>query len=512
MSPIDPNPAHSTASASAHPSFSEDNADAATDVAPHAPSTEPPLPAENARPPRARMSSVRYMLSLLSLRSWRRHLLLMVAALVAATLCILFALGADSAIEIHQKLIRRHAWIALFIAPAGFAAMTWLALRFFPGTEGSGIPQTIAASLSEVPEIRRQFLSIRLAVSKIFLTLGGLLVGASVGREGPSVQIGASMMHTLTRFKRFGRIGSSRDLIAAGAGAGIAAAFNTPLAGIMFAIEEMCRYRTFRANGATLISVILAGLASLAFLGNYNYFGRTAATLTLGWPDGMWPALTAGVLGGFLGGGFARLLIASAYGLPGDVGKLARQRPVVFAACCGLGTAILGLMSGGIVYGTGYAETRTALEGNAQLPLYFMLLKMAVIWLAFVARIPGGIFAPALAVGAGMGAIIAAFLPEIPAGDQTAILVLGMVGFMAAMTQSPITAFVIVMEMTANHQMLLPLMATAVIAHGISKSVCRTPLYQALAVPALYRAERRQRAQESATKTDADSTRQEKTT
>jgi H+/Cl- antiporter ClcA len=250
-----------------------------------------------------------------------------------------------------------------------------------------------------------------------------------------------------------------------------------------------------------LVSVILAGLASLAFSGGYhNYFGRTAATLALGWPNGMWPALAVGILAGFLGGGFARLLIASSHGLPGNVGRLARQRPVVFAALCGLGTAILGLMSGGIVYGTGYAETRAALGGDAQLPLYFMLAKMAVIWLAFAARIPGGIFAPALAVGAGMGAIIAAFLPEIPAADQAAILVLGMGGFLAAMTQSPITSFVIVMEMTANHEMLLPLMATAVIAHGISKYVCRVPLYHALAAQALHRAGHKQHAQEGATR------------
>ncbi|MCL1860633.1 MAG: chloride channel protein [Proteobacteria bacterium] len=451
------------------------------------------------------MRRVRHMLPLFSPRTWRKHLLLMSAALIAATLSILFAIGADNAIEFHRELIRDHAWIALFIAPAGFAAMAWLSWRFFPGTEGSGIPQAIAASLSDSPEIRRQFLSIRIAVSKIFLTLGGLLVGASIGREGPSVQIGASVMHTLTRFRRFGHIGSSRDLIAAGAGVGIAAAFNTPLGGIMFAIEEMCRYRTFRANGATLISVILAGLASLAILGNYNYFGRTTATLTLGWPGGIWPALVAGVLGGFLGGVFARLLIASANGLPGDTGKLARQRPIIFAALCGLGTAILGLMTGGSIYGTGYAETRAALEGNAQLPLYFMLAKMIAIWLAFAARIPGGIFAPTLAIGAGMGAIITALLPEIPAGDQAAILVLGMVGSLAAVTQSPITSFVIVMEMTANHEMLLPLMATAVIAHGISRSVCHVPLYHALAAPALYRAERKQQTQENAPADDSHS-------
>ncbi|MDR2208733.1 MAG: chloride channel protein [Azoarcus sp.] len=437
------------------------------------------------------------MLRLLSLRNWRRNLLLMGAALVAAMLCILFATGADNAIEIHRTLIQDHAWIALFIAPAGFAAMAWLALRFFPGTEGSGIPQTIAASLSDAPEVRRQFLSLRIAISKIVLTLGGLLSGASIGREGPSVQIGASVMHALTRFRRFGYIGSSRDLIAAGAGAGIAAAFNTPLGGIMFAIEEMCRYRAFRTNGPTLASVILAGLVSLIIIGNYNYFGHATTTLALGWADAAWPALAAGVLGGFLGGGFARLLIASSYGLPGNVGKLAQQRPVVFAALCGLGTAILGLISGGIVYGTGYDEARTALEDSARLPLYFMFAKMAVIWLAFAARIPGGIFAPALAVGVGMGTIITVFLPDIPAGDQGVILVLGMGGFLAAMTQAPITSFVIVMEMTANHEILLPLMATAVIAHNISKSVCRVPLYHALATPALYRAERKQHLQKS---------------
>lgn len=419
----------------------------------------------------------------LSLGRWHKRLLLVGAALLAGLIAIAFAIGAELAIAFHQSLMEGSPWLTLIIAPAGFAAMAWLSRRFFPGTEGSGIPQAIAASLTDEAQLRRRFLSFRIAIAKVFLTLGGLLSGASIGREGPSVQIGASAMHMLAG-RRGGRIASSRDLIIAGSGAGIAAAFNTPLGGIMFAIEEMCRHRAFRANSTTLIAVIFAGLMSLAVLGNYTYFGRTPAVIS--WPGGVWPVVLCGILGGLIGGGFSRLLIASSRGLPGRLGEIATTRPVAFAAGCGLATALIGLLTGGMTYGTGYAESKAALEGSATLPVYFMVAKLLVIWLAFVSRIPGGVFAPALAVGAGLGADLALFLP----GDQhEAVLVLGMVAFLSAMTQAPITSLVIVMEMTANHQMLLPLMATAVVAHGVSRSVAPIPLYHAIAHAMLREAE-----------------------
>ncbi|WP_297358442.1 chloride channel protein [Thauera sp.] len=428
----------------------------------------------------------RYALPWLSLRRWRVRLLLVGAALLAGLIAIAFAIGAELAIATHAGLVRERPWLTLLIAPAGFGLLAWISRRFFPGTEGSGIPQAIAASMSDDGRVRRQLLSLRIALAKVFLTLGGLLSGASVGREGPSVQIGASVMHLLASRKRHRRIASSRDLIVAGSGAGIAAAFNTPLGGIMFAIEEMCRYRAFQANSTTLTAVIFAGLMSLAVLGNYTYFGRTPASL--GWPDGIWPVLACGVAGGLLGGIFTRVLVASSRGLPGRLGVIADGQPVAFAAMCGLLTALIGLASGGLTYGTGYAESKAALEGSATLPAAFTLMKMAVIWLVFISRIPGGIFAPALAVGAGLGADVALLLPG---EHDAAMLVLGMVAFLAAMTQTPITSFVIVMEMTANHAMLLPLMATAVVAHGVARSVAPVPLYHALSHPWLRRAEKR---------------------
>jgi len=443
-----------------------------------------------------RRGGFRYAMPWLSLHRWRQRLLLVFGALLAGLLCILFAIGAEFAIAAHSGLMRAYPWLTLIVAPAGFALIVWVARRFVPATLGSGIPQAIAASLTDNRAIRRKLLSVRIAIAKIVLTLGAMLCGASAGREGPSVQIGASVMHALYGRRRKNRIASSRDLIVAGSGAGVAAAFNTPLGGIMFAIEEMCRYRAFQANNTTLTSVIFAGLMSLALLGGYTYFGSTPVTLT--WPGGIWAIVLCGLFGGLFGGLFSRMLIATSRGLPGAVGRFATQRPVLFAAGCGLATALAGLATGGLTYGPGYDETKAALEGETPLPMYFMLVKMFVIWLVFVSRIPGGIFAPSLAVGAGLGANVAWLLPP----DQAAaVLALGMVAFLSAMTQTPITSFVIVMEMTDNHHMLLPLMATSVIAHAIARTVSPVPLYQALAYPLLRRTEsetRREHAPSSA--------------
>ncbi|MBT0963643.1 chloride channel protein [Denitromonas iodatirespirans] len=418
----------------------------------------------------------------LSFGRWQNRLLLVSVTLLAGLAAIVFAIGADLAIEIHRETVHLAWWSSLFIAPAGFALICWLTRRFFPGCEGSGIPQAIAASLTEDSAIRNRLLSVRNIFGKIVLTLIGLLSGASIGREGPTVQVGASILNLISGKRKNGRIAPTRDLIVAGGGAGVASAFNTPLGGIMFAIEELSRYRAFRANSTTLVAVIFAGLMSLATLGNYTYFGRTPAAV--GWPDGLWPVLLCGVLGGLAGGISTRLLIASSRGLPGRMGQFKRERPVAFAAACGLATAIIGLSTGGMTWGTGYAESKAALEGTADLPVYFMFAKALVIWIAFISGIPGGIFAPALAIGAGLGANVALMLGI---DHNPAILVLGTVAFLAGITQSPITSFVIVMEMTANHQMLMPLMGAAVVAQGFSRSVAPVPLYDALAIDMLKR-------------------------
>ena len=412
----------------------------------------------------------------LSPRLWLRRIVLWIGAVLVGIVAIVFAMSAEYANSLHQAVVGFSPLLPFIVGPAGLALVVWLTRKFFPGSQGSGIPQTIAAINTENEERRGHYLSIRLALGKFMLTVIGLFSGASVGREGPTVQIGASIMQSLGRFTRFSRVETKRGLILAGGAAGVAAAFNTPLAGIVFAIEEMSRNYESRTSGTVLTSVIVAGIVSIWWLGDYTYFGTTSAIL-----DGSsaWiPVIVCGVIGGVLGGIFSQLLIFISRGLPGKMGVFAKTNPVIFAAFCGFLLAIIGAFSGSSTYGTGYHEARMILEGTGEIPESFGILKLLATLVSYVSGIPGGVFAPSLAVGAGLGQNIAQFIPYVPLG---AVVVLGMVAYFAGVVQAPVTAFVIVMEMTDNHDMIVPLMAASLLAAGCSKVVCRRPLYRALA-------------------------------
>ncbi|TAN48481.1 MAG: chloride channel protein [Rhodospirillales bacterium] len=422
-----------------------------------------------------------------SLRIWGHRLLFWGGAVLVALAAMLFERTSTFGNHLFTQAIALYPVLAFVITPLGFAGVLWLTRRVFPGAQGSGIPQTIAALKIPVLADRQTVLSLRLAVGKVLMTSLGLCVGASVGREGPTVQVGAAIMHALGRWIRLPIQDIDRTLILAGGAAGIAAAFNTPLAGIVFAIEELSRSFEERTSGTVLTTVIVSGITAMAVAGNYTYFGHTDAVLDLA---AAWrPVLICGVGGGLLGGLFARILIAVSLGLPGRPGDLIKDHPYAFAALCGLGMALLGLLSGNSIYGTGYEEAKGLIEGKSALPATFGLMKLAATVLSYVSGIPGGIFAPSLAVGAGLGADLAPFLPGVPIG---ALAILGMVGYFTGVVQAPITAVVIVMEMTDNQSLTLPLMAAAMIAFGVSRLVCPDPMYRTLAKSFIERGVRRE--------------------
>jgi H+/Cl- antiporter ClcA len=401
---------------------------------------------------------------------WRRRLTFVGGGLIVGLLAVGLAAASDSVQSVFQTYLARWPYMPLVVTPLGFALVVLLAVRVFPNTQGSGIPQAIAARKLEDQEARARLVGLRVAVGKILLTLLGLLVGASTGREGPTVQVGASVMFLI------GKITPRRQpgLILAGAAAGVAAAFNAPLAGIVFAIEEMSRSFETKASGLIIAGVILAGLVAQALLGDYTYFGYTTAALPIGTA---WMAVPiCGVIGGFSGALFSRILVAVPDLLPGRA--LIRRHPVIFAALCGLGVAVCGLLGGGQIFGTGYEQARAVLHHTGSVPLDYAPLKLLATALSSVAGVPGGIFSPSLSVGAGIGADVARFFHHAEPGP---IVLLGMVAYFTGVVRAPITAFVIVSEMTGDHGMLVALMATALVAEFCARSVNREGVYHMLA-------------------------------
>ena len=256
----------------------------------------------------------------------------------------------------------------------------------------------------------------------------------------------------------------------------MAAAFNTPLAGIVFAVEELGRRLETRTSGILMSTIILSGLMAIALMGNYSYFGHLR-TGEIGM-DILQPILFCGVCCGLLGGLFSRLLLWPQRAPDFALWRWRRAYPVRFAAACGLLVALIGIVGGGVSFGSGYAITEKVVSGELVLPWYAPVTRYLATLVSYFSGIPGGTFAPALAIGAAMGSNLA---PLFNASvGATPILTLCMAGFLAAVTQSPITAAIIVMEMIDGHGMVLSLMAVALIAKAVSSRL-GPELYQRLA-------------------------------
>ncbi|WP_338719559.1 chloride channel protein [Devosia sp. XK-2] len=409
----------------------------------------------------------------------RRRALFLVGGVVVGIAALVMAFVADFAIDTFAHWQRQWPYMPLLVTPLGFAGLSWLTKRYFDGAQGSGIPQVIAAR--QLNDLKRKggLVSPVLAVAKMALLAAGLFAGASAGREGPTVQVGASIMYWLGRFAPHRQPG----LLLAGGAAGVAAAFNAPLAGVVFGIEEMSRSFELRTSGLVLGTVIVAGLVPLAVVGDYTYFGRSDIALSVV-SEWIWIVpITA--LCGLAGGAFSRLLIAFTDGLPGRAGRWIAANPVLFAAGCGLGVALCGVLTQGSVFGTSAEHAKAIMAGEGA-PIAFGPLKFLATLLTSVSGIPGGIFSPSLAVGAGIAELFADIAP-VPIAALTIVC---MAAYLAAVLQAPITAFVIVTEMTGNHALIFPVMLGALIASFTSKLVCREGVYHALAKRLLARGEK----------------------
>jgi H+/Cl- antiporter ClcA len=413
---------------------------------------------------------------------WQDRVVVLCFAGLTGAVVIGFTYLAEAAIVTYRFVFPSGepiTWGTLIWTPLLTAGIVWWTRRFVPGAAGSGIPQVVRALEDDLHATERdRLISLRVALHKVALVSSGLLAGLSIGREGPTVQVGAGVMVHARRFLSTASRIDTHDLMVAGAAAGIAAAFNTPLGGIVFALEQLSRRRGIQHSTLVIASIVVAGLMAVSVFGNETYFGRLKVqelSVSL-----LGPGLMVAVLSGLAGGLFARLMVVSISGLPDRFSRWRRDHPLRFAAGCGLAVALIGLATDGMTAGAGAATTRQLLEGVSEgPPVVYSVLKFCATWLSAWSGVPAGVFAPSLAIGAGIGSDVAVISGR--AGEAaTPLIALGMVGFLAATTSGPITAFIIVMEMVAGHSMVLSLMACAFVSTGVSRLIAK-PMYTELA-------------------------------
>jgi len=355
-------------------------------------------------------------------------------------------------------------------AAVAFAAL--LVRRFSPYASGSGIPQVEAVLKDELPPPPP-----RLLLVKFF---GGVLAigsGLALGREGPSVQMGAAIAHVVGRLFRREWL-DCKVLIAAGAGAGLATAFNAPIAGAVFTFEELVR----RVEPRTAIAVLGASAAAIAvarvFLGPDPDF----AVVPLAYVGARaWPLFAVlGAAAGFAGMLYNAALICTL----GATDRLGRWPVEIRAAIIGASVGALGWILPNLV-GGGEDITQRVLAGGTSLavvPLAF-LLRFGLGAASYAAATPGGLFAPLLVLGAQLGLLAGALCGVAFPGmglEPRAFAVVGMAAFFTGVVQAPVTGIVLVTEMTASFPLLLPMISACFAAMLIPNLLGAAPIYDSL--------------------------------
>jgi H+/Cl- antiporter ClcA len=376
-------------------------------------------------------------------------------------------------------LFKTFHWLLFVITPACFLMAWWLVVRYEKFSGGSGIPQVMAAIELANPRDHnkiQRLLSIRVIVIKIISSFFMILGGGVVGREGPTIQIAGSVFRKVNQLlpEWWPKI-SKRNMIMTGAAAGLAAAFNTPLGGIVFAIEELTKTHISYFRSALFTAVIISGLTAQALFGPYLYLGYpkiTALSIYI-FPGVILVAILAG-----LGGSITGRVLLTIINWKSRLQK--KKQQVVFVLACGLMVALLGFISSTEMIGSGKTiMTDILFTSNKYLPWYAPLIRMAGSVFSFSSGAAGGIFAPALSSGACIGSVLSGWM-NLSDSNANLLILSGMVGFLTGITRTPFTSSIIVLEMTDRHNLIFYLMLAGMLAGMVSLLIDKHSLYDHL--------------------------------
>jgi H+/Cl- antiporter ClcA len=412
----------------------------------------------------------------------KKNVLQAVPFWIASLLTGLLAIGYTKLFGYSENLLQRtmhgHGWTIFIIAPLCFTLAWYVVEKFAPNARGSGIPQVMAAIELAPPkndEKIGRLLSLRILVVKIISSLFMVLGGGAIGREGPTIQIAGSVFRLVNKIipPSWPRL-SRQSFILTGAAAGLAAAFNTPLGGVVFAMEELSKIHVRFFRTALFSAVIIAGLTAQALLGPYLY---------LGYPDVkdlqfsvFFAVAIAAIAAGLLGGLASRTILK----IMKWKRSFSKSKALLFVLLAGLVIATIAYFLNDAILGSGKnLMNSTLFTEQKSVSWHTMLLRMAGPVICFNTGAAGGIFAPALAAGASVGAFLSGLFEF--AGSNANILILsGMVGFLTGITRTPFTSAILVLEMTDRHSVIFHLLLAALVSNIAALLIDKHSFYEQL--------------------------------
>lgn len=392
-----------------------------------------------------------------------------ITAIVATAYAQLFFYIEDAALHIYQSI---GYWFLLF-SPACFVGSWLLVEKLEPSAAGSGIPQlrfAIEMGLEKKNHLIDRVLGFRVILVKIVSSMLGLLGGGAIGREGPTLQISGSIFHLVD--KRWPQVDAKgrQGFILAGAASGLASAFNTPLGGIVYVIEELAKSHLTHFRAGVLHSVIVAGIISQMFMGSYLYFGYPkvgAFHFTMVFECILLALIAGAVVAGF--GNLAKSVVVFRASL-----KNFRQR-FIFTSLVGFVFALICVFISEKTLGPGRSLLDLLLFKEHMAQVSDVFSRFFGTLLTYANGGAGGIFAPTLSLGGSSASLIGGWI-QFQYGPL-AVLV-GMTAGLSALTHSPLTSFILILEMTDRHSAIFPLMIASVIGHGISRMISRQSFYE----------------------------------
>jgi len=386
-----------------------------------------------------------------------------IGSLLTGLVAVLFSKLFLWAEQGSSYIFQHAAWAFFIISPVCFIMAWQIVKKFAPYSGGSGIPQVTAAIELATPKhnyLVDKLLSLRIILIKILSTLIMVFGGGVVGREGPMIQVAGSIFRKVNQWLPgwWPKISKS-NMIKAGAAAGLAAAFNTPLGGIVFAVEELTKTHISYFKTALFTAVIIAGLTAQTFLGPYLYLGYPAVNNLSSWI--FFAVILVAIIGGLAGSGMSVIILLI---FRWKAKLKSNFSHYIFAIACAFILATVAFFIDQSVFGSGKEIITTALfTHDKYVEWYVPLLRIAGPMLSFTVGSAGGIFAPALSAGASIGSLFSSWF-HLSDTDTNLLILCGMVSFLTGVTRTPFTSAILVLEMTDRHSVIFHLMLAGLIA------------------------------------------------